>query len=363
MILFEILIFFCLISSFTACALGFYVYGRNPESRVNRLFLFSMIGASYWAVGEFFFWLAPSALDAEFWLKFSSFWPVVIALFTHFILTYIDHPLTRPKKNRLLVAVLYIPALFFSLVNLCTDATFYVATHDGTTFIYVPNVSSALYQLETLFVLLIMIGAIWAGVSAWQRADSPRKQKHVRIICLALGTAIGFGAISGILFPLLDIQTPNFVFIGMFFFSLIITGAISRYGLFTLTPETALPEILNTMPDSMILTSMDGQILSVNASATRTFRTDAFSLQGQPATGFLPEVLYQELAANVREHGTVLDFEMTLDSPADATMSVAGSLVKEPDGSRLGWSLSCGTSATGRWRNMHSGWQTRRSRF
>ncbi len=333
---FSILIFFCLLSSFTTCALGFFVHGRNPESRMNGLFLCSMIGASYWALGEFFFWLAPSVSDAEFWLKFSSFWPVVIALTAHFILVYIDHPLARPAKMRLLITGLYLPALFFSLVNLCTDATFYVTTHAGNTFIYVPNVSSALYQLECLFILLIMMGAIWAGVTAWQRADSHSKRTQVRFICLALGTAIGFGAVSGILFPLLDIQTPNLVFIGIFLFSIIITYAINRYGLFTLTPEMALPGILRTMPDGLILIDRSGHIITVNRAAARTFRTDESRMQDLHATCFLPKVPYHELVGRIREHETVLDFEVTLDPPSDAVVSIAGSLVRNPEGAPAG---------------------------
>lgn len=339
MISFDILIFFCLLSSFTACALGFFVYGRNPRSPVNRLFLASMIGAAYWALGEFFFWGAPSGPVAEFWLKFSAFWPVAIALAAHFVLAYIDHPLASPAKNRILVAGLYIPALFFSLVNLFTNETFNVAVHPDNLYIYIPNVSSSLYQLECLYIILIMAGSIWAGFFAWQRADSWRRKKQVRFICLALGAAIGCGALSGVIFPVLDIHTPNLVFIGMFLFSLVITYAINRYGLFTLTTETALPEILNTMPDSLILIGMDGQIITVNASAAGTFRADASSLQGEPATGFLPEVPYQELVARVREQGTVLDFEMSLNPPADATVSIAGSLVKDPEGSPAGMVL------------------------
>ena len=339
MTIFNILVFFCLLSAFTTCALGFLVHGKNPKSRVNSLFLGSMIAASYWALGEFFFWLAPSFNDAEFWLKVSSFWPVVIVLFAHFILVYIDHPLTRPGKIQLLAAGLYLPAFFFSLLNLWTDATYYVTAHEGPTFIYVANVSSTLYQLESLFIILVMMGATWAGVAAWQEADSRSKKKQVQSICLALGTAIGFGAVSGILFALIDIHTPNLVFIGIFLFSIIITYAINRYGLFTLTMESALPEILKTMPDGLILIDRTGHIMTVNSAAARLFRTDAFRMQGTPATSVLPEAPYQELIEQIRQHESILDFEVNLAPQADAVVSVAGTLVKNSDGAPAGFVL------------------------
>lgn len=335
----DILVFFCLVSSFTTCALGFYVYGRNPGSRVNRLFLASMIGATYWALGEFFFWIAPSVPAAAFWLKFSAFWPVVVAVTAHFILVYSDHPLTSLEKNRLLATILYLPALLFSLVNLFTDQTYYVTVHPGNAIIYVPNATSALYQAECLFIILIMAGAIGAGISAWRHADSRQRKKQVRYTCLALGTAIAFGAVSGLLFPLLDIQTPNVVFIGIFLFSLIITRAIIRYGLFTLSTETALPEILRTMPDSLILIGRDDRIITVNESATLTFRADRTRMQGAPAMAFLPEVPYRDLAAQVEARGTVLDFEISLDPHAQVVMSVAGALVRDPEGVPAGMVL------------------------
>lgn len=333
---FDILIFFCLISSFTTCALGFYVYGRNPASRVNRLFLFSMAGAAYWALGEFFFWMAPSATGAEFWLKFSAFWPAVIAVTAHFILAYSDHPLALPEKFRLLAAILYLPSLVFSLINLFTDETYYIVNHPEGGFIYVPNISSIYYELECLFVILIMAGSIWAGYSAWQRADTPRRKKQVRYTCLALGTAIGFGAISGVLLPRFDIHTPNFVFIGIVLFSLIITFAISRYGLFTLTMETALPDILRTMPDSLILVGTDDRIITVNESAAATFRSNMARMQGEPATAFLPEASYRDLKAMIQDKGTVVDFEVVLDPLTHLVMSIAGSLVLDPDGAPAG---------------------------
>lgn len=336
MVSFDLLIFFCLLSAFTACALGFYVYGRSPGSRVNRLFLFSMIGAAYWALGEFFFWVAASAPVAEFWLKFSAFWPVVIAVTAHFILVYSDHPLAAPEKNRLLAVILYLPSLIFSLINLCTDETYHVTAHPGAGIIYVPNVASPLYQLESLFIVLLMAAAIGAGISAWRHADSPRLKKQVRYTCIALGTAIGFGAISGILLPLFGIHSPNFVFIGIFLFSMIITYAISRYGLFTLTTETALPEILRTMPDSLILIGMDGRIITVNESAAKTFQADRTRMQGELATAFLPEASYRELISMVQAQETVLDFEVALDPAAHTVMSIAGSLVRDPEGAPAG---------------------------
>jgi PAS domain S-box-containing protein len=336
MALFSVLTFFCLLSAFTTCALGFFVYAKNPESRINRLFLASMLGATYWALGEFFFWQAGTYDAALIWLKISTFWPVAIVLAVHFVLTFTEHPLAEPGKLRLLLIGLYMPAIMFSLLGLFTDRVFLVAYRAGTGYIYMPDVTDPIYPAVSSFIVLVMFWAIVAGYSAWKKADSEKKRKQVRLICIGIATAIVFGMISGIILPLFRIYTPNFVFIGLFLFSLIITYAITRYGLFTLSPETALPDILRTMPDGLILTAMDGRIITVNASAARILRVDENALPGKPVALFIPEPVYGSIMTTIRGQETFLDLEAVLDQKDNTVVSIAGSRVNDPEGEPAG---------------------------
>ncbi|MCQ8893520.1 MAG: hypothetical protein NQU46_02650 [Methanolinea sp.] len=47
MVILTLMAFFCLICAFITFGLGIYVIARNPHSLVNRLFLLSMILATY----------------------------------------------------------------------------------------------------------------------------------------------------------------------------------------------------------------------------------------------------------------------------------------------------------------------------
>ncbi|HEX3001746.1 MAG TPA: PAS domain S-box protein, partial [Methanoregula sp.] len=334
--LFTVLESLCILSAFTTCALGFFVFAKNPVSRINCLFLASMLGATYWALGEFLLWNAGTADGALFWLKASALWPVVIVVTVHFVLAFTDHPLARPGKSPVLLIALYLLGGVFSLVGLFTGFTHTIVSRGGDHYGYAPLSASPVYLAESLFILVIIFSAIAAGITAWRHAVNPKNQNQVKYICLGISATIIFGALSGIILPALGIYLPNLVFIGIVLFSLCITYAVTRFGMFTLSAETAVPSILRAMPDGLILMGMDGQIILANSSAARIFRTEQESLVGQHADAFLPARTYDVIIATISESESFDDLEADLDFEKSTVVSIAGSLVKDPAGNAAG---------------------------
>ena len=337
--LFTVLEFFCLLSAFTTCALGFFVHAKNTKSRVNTIFLLGMLGATYWAMGEFFFWQAGSYDGALFWLRASAFWPVVIVLSVHFVLAFTEHPFARADKSPLLLTGLYIPALVISLLGIFTNTLYSVTAMGDAGFVYLPDMTRPVYPAAAVFCIAVILFAFFASYASWKSAGNERKRRQLRLVCAAIATTICFGAISGIILPLFGIYTPNFIFIGFALFSLIITYAITRCGLFTLSPGTALPDILRTMPDGVVIINMEGRIISGNASAARIFRAEEKFLPGRMALEIIPGPAYDTLMTMIREQGTFTDLEAVLEEqgPHEKTVvSMAGSLVREPSGQPAG---------------------------
>jgi PAS domain S-box-containing protein len=336
MILLSILTGLCFLSAFITCGLGFFVFAKDPRSRINRMFLVCMMGASYWALGEFFFWQAGSGDEALFWLRVSALWPLVIAATTHFILEFTEYPFSKKTKAFLLLVCLYLPAALITLLGILTGALYTVVFREGAGFVYLADVTSPIYPLVAIFSAIIMIWAVLAGYSAWRNAVSVRRKRHVRLVSAAIVFPIIFGSISGIVFPIFGITLPNLVFLGMPFFAAIITYAISQFGLFQLSTETALPYILRTMPDGVIIIAMDGRIISVNASAVRIFRSSRKPLTDRNASEIIPEPAYSTLMEAIHENGWVADIESVLNPEAQKSddrivVSIAGSIVQEPD--------------------------------
>ncbi len=335
MILESLLIFTCLLSAFITFGLGIFVYAKNPDTKTAIIFLAAMATATYWALGEFFIWQSTSYEGVQFWLKFSSLWPVLAAFTAHFILAFTNNPLSERRYLPHLLAILYLPAVIFSTLGSFTE-TMYTVVFDGARWVYEPIVFGPFYIASALFVVIVVIWAIYLIASAWFRSPKGRIRRQNRLVCLGLLAAIGFGTISGIFLPLLGIAAPNFIFIGISIFSLCITIAIIRYGLFILKPETAGPDIIATMPDGLLLVEPEGRIISANTASYEIFGLQAGSLQGTAIQQILPEEICETIRMHEEQGGRIRDLEANPESIRGKAISIAASRVHSPDGEPAG---------------------------
>jgi len=330
-VLFPVLVGFCVISALITYGLGIYVFAKNPSSGVNRLFLALTLCATYWALGEFLIWHSAGYDDCLSWLRASSFWPLVVAFTVHFTLAFTGHPLAQEKKRGVLLVALYLPTLFFALIGLSTDLIYTVTFQPGTGYVYLPVSASPVYQAERAYVLLAMVWAVYVGISSWRRAHPGRGRRQNLLVSIGIATVVGFGALSGLVLPAFGIYTVNLVFIGIVIFSLLIAYAVHKHGLFTLSPQTAVPEILRTMPDGLVLADMDGGIIAANAAATEIFGVAETELPGQPVGRFIPNAAYVSIRTALTESGRFSDLEAVLDGNKGSVVSIAGALVRDPD--------------------------------
>lgn len=336
MLLNSVLLASCFVSAFITCALGTFVYAKNSSSPVNRLFFALMLGATYWAAGEFLIWQSGTAEGVTLWLKTSAFWPFVIALTVHFTLTFTGHPLSLRKYRPVLLAVLYIPTILCALAGLLTGTIYRVGYVPGTGYVYLPALGSPAFIVQTIYIVVIMLFAEFISISAWLRAPSGRARLQFGLMSAGLATVIGCGFITRAILPPIGIYTPNLVFIGIVIFSLLIAVAILKYGLFTVTPETAVPDILRLMPDGCILVDRDGRILSTNASAGAILGVAESTLPGRDIGEFIPETARKSIFSTIQERGSLPDFEVTFDHPLQRVVSIAGSQVHDPEGESAG---------------------------
>ena len=328
----------CLASAFLTFGLGTAAYVKNPESSVNRLFFITMLSATYWAFCEFMIWQAGSADAVWFWLKASSFWPFVVAFTLHFVIAFTNQSYYNRHRAATLASI-YIPAGVISAILLFTDWIFGIVSLPGGGFAYLPDRMSPAYQLEAVYILIVMLAAAWVVYTYWQHAETAKVRNQARLICVAIATVIFFGFLSGILLPAFSIYTPNLVFIGIVIFSFVITIAIRKHELFVLSPRTAVPEILKTMPDAMVLADTNGTIISANESTGSIFNISTKSLQGRS----LDSCFLTDATAQIREtilgEGMITDFETTPACTESRTVSVAGTLVRDPAGEPAGMVL------------------------
>lgn len=334
------LVFACLFSAFVSCALGVFVLAKNSASRVNRLFFALMAGMTYWALGEYLLWTADSPDGLSFWLHASAFWPLVIAIGVYFILTFTDRwPVVRKSHPWLIHILLFLPAIIFSLIGLCTDMIFTRGYQPGIGWVYAPAWQSTVYLASGLYVIVIMIWATYATLVSWQQAEREKIRQQNRFVCIGMVNLLFYGTLSGIILPGFGIYIPNLVFIGEVVFSIIIVYAIQRYGLFTLSPETAVPDILRTLPDGVILTDPEGKIIVANAAASKILGIAEKELPGQETGDLLPAKVIGEVREALVSRGTISDVEVSLPGREYAVGSIAGTVVRDPSGEIAGFVL------------------------
>ncbi|NMB78978.1 MAG: PAS domain S-box protein, partial [Methanomicrobiales archaeon] len=331
----AILSFCSLVSAFITFGLGIAVFLRNTGSKTNRLFLLAMITATCWGFCEFMIWQAATAESVGFWLRASSAWPFVVAFILHFILSLTETPLYR-NYPRLILTAIYLPAAAITCILLFTDWIYTVDYLPRTGFFYIPVRDSLWYQAETLYTLFLMLYAAYVISLFWKSAPSKIIKKQAKLLLAAIGIVIVFGFFSGILLPLIGVAVPNLVFIGIVLFSFCITMAIWKHELFVLSSATAVPDILRTMPDAMILADMQGRIISSNDSANTMFGLRDSTLEGKTVADCLLDPAFDRIRTAVRDEGRVIDMETGSRKNPSATLSIAGSQVLDPAGEPAG---------------------------
>jgi PAS domain S-box-containing protein len=339
MTLIPVIVAFCLFSAFITFGLGIYVFAKNPGSTSHRLFLLVMLTATYWAFGEYSLWQGGSYEEFLFWLKISSFWPLATAFMLHFILYFTNSAVLNKMWSRVVLFLIYAPAILFALTEIGTSLIYTVRFLPGTGFIYQPVEGDPVYLAETAYILIIMASAVLASILAWKRAAQQKIRRQYRLVSAGLIMVIGFGTLSGIILPLSGIYLPNLVFVGIVLFSLIITYSILRHELFTLDPGSAAPDIIRTLPDGLLLGDMEGRIIMTNASAAAMFSANEEDLPGRKIRELLENPACSSIRSGLLEKGYISDVEATFGEENPKVVIITGSLVRDPGGDPAGFVL------------------------
>ena len=144
----------------------------------------------------------------------------------HFILCFADHPMAR-RENRISshapIFPQYFAGEFFHRSHLYCHTTRFQVLH--------PVNRGSIYFAATIYFLAILF---WRYISAGRHRSAGMIPKGSQVLSVSDSYSIRFGSQSVVILPLLEFL-PNMVFIGIVLFSVAITYAILKYGLFILT--------------------------------------------------------------------------------------------------------------------------------
>ena len=272
---------------------------------------------------------------ANFWNKAGFLWPFFVVLVLHFSLVYTE---SGWLKHKLTYVALYLPAVVFAVTDLTTELINGPVTMEWWGY---EDTSPAtwVYGLSTFWVALLPVLALLVCMRYSHKVSDEMKKTQSKLVTIGFAIPILVYIITNAVFPALSIEIPNLGHIAVGAFALLASYAIMKYDWFTFDAALAAENIISTMPDSLVLADIRGNMLRINKRLVNFLGYQEDELKGQPiAKLFLEEKFCSNLLEELAEKRLVRNYELTLRTKSEEQRVVlfSGSIVKSKTGRDIG---------------------------
>jgi diguanylate cyclase (GGDEF)-like protein/PAS domain S-box-containing protein len=321
---------------------GIHVGMAAPRSRVHRTFFFLAAALAWWALIMTFGHASGSRADYWRWLAWERPAAAVVpALLLHFFLVLTEsRPPSRTRRASYLA--IYLAAAVFLVHGL--DGPLFVRDLERTAagWVEIPELSSPWFWAFTVYYG----GCALAGFLLawrWGRAvgEDRGRRLHARVIVrtglaslllVVLDEVVAPAAVSG------HIPTAPAVLIAVWVAG--IAWAVGRHGFLALTPQLAAHDLVEAIPDALVLNDPDGRVLAVNGAFERIFGFRRAEVVGRPWDDFLAtdETADRRRIGSVSRRNPVVGFETSGRTKSGDTVPLIASVtrVRDPEGGDLG---------------------------
>ncbi|MGD6852777.1 MAG: ATP-binding protein [Candidatus Bathyarchaeia archaeon] len=248
-------------ASAVSISLGLSVYFLNRKSTVNKLFMLAMMTNAYWAFCTYMKTQSLTAEEALLWSKVLSFWPFLVALMLHFALAFTESDLL---KNKFIYIAIYLPAAIFSVTDLTTGLISGMPALKPWGYETTIPSYSMVAELHAIWSAVLGFLVVVAFCNYYRHVGDKTKKQQTKFITWGFSVPIFLSLVTDSVFPALDINFPGLGNISGSITSFFVLYAMWRYELFTFSVEIAAENIFSTMPDSVIISNLNGKILKVN---------------------------------------------------------------------------------------------------
>ncbi|NQT29474.1 MAG: PAS domain-containing protein [Candidatus Saganbacteria bacterium] len=294
---------------------AFHIHLRHHDNRVARFFVRFALVAFFACIFTYSYRIAFTLDLAQTLNRISAtLFAFAFPVYTHFALIFAKKGTFLKKKSTL--AILYIPPAILGCLFLFTNLMY--SRYD----IYPYGIASQPAPLYWLFILETSFYTIW-GIFLFLRYAKTAHQKIVRSQALLIGfgslVPVTIGLFADEILPLifnLRLTPPTVVF-DFAIMILFIYLAMRWYSLFAISPGLAARQIIETMPDSLLVTDLEGRILLLNDEAHKFFHCDKEEIIGKKiSTLFKEKDKYHKLYNEVVNKNLEIErFEAKLCDP------------------------------------------------
>ncbi len=266
-----------------------------------------------WASTQALWCSAGTAESALAFARMSGLgWVPIPAFALHLVLKSMPH--ARPRLRRF-VPWMYAITLGFIVLDMATPLIHadVVRTSWGWAFVLGDG-----FVFAYAWIFALASTAIWLGVSDVRASPSAAERSQTSILAIGLLVPGTVASLTDGLLPMLGVRFPYLGSVSVAFVGIVGAYSAWRYGYSLLVPTAFTEQIVDTLPEGIAMTHLDGRIRSSNAALQKLSGRDQRSLQDVPIQQLLTlslEVLSDGLRDEEAElsdaHGGLLPVVVT----------------------------------------------------
>ncbi len=298
--------YFELAASLFILLMAFQIWTRHYENKLARFFgLFALV-AFLAAILTYSYRIAFTLDLARDINRISaSLWAFVFAMYAHFALLFTKNE--SFLKRRLAYFLLYLPPALVSALFIFTNLMYQRYEIQAIGIVSQPAPLYSLFMLETFGFCLWGIILLFSFA---RRTQQKTEKSQAVLILIGSLIPVTVGVVGDQLFPLIfgaRITPPTVVF-DIALMNFFIYLAMRRYSLFAISPALAAETIIETMPDSLLVTDLEGHILFLNEDACKFFHCPAEEVVGRNIAD-----LFKERGKFDKLYGEVADKKLVIE--------------------------------------------------
>jgi PAS domain S-box-containing protein len=250
----------CFAGFLIAAGAAIFVIARNPRDRLNRSFLLSAAASAVYCLLVGLFFINNDLLTGVGIHRASvSAWLVFLVAQLYFSMAIAQ---TEERfGNRLLLALVFVLALGLSIFD-WSGYTLYQASVES------PWGQRALpglyYYYFTVFSIMVAgLQFIYFSV-AWRKTRNKKEKEQVVTVMSGLAAGSFIGTLFDIVAPLGGFFSQSFGWLASTVYVSSFAYAMVRYGLMVVTPSSIAGDVVNMMPDLLVVIGLDRRISLVN---------------------------------------------------------------------------------------------------
>jgi methyl-accepting chemotaxis protein len=217
-----------LIAFFVNLLLGVYIFYRDPKSRLNILYSLFEFSVAIWALGTFLSSVSLTSGGAMYWDKLTVTGSLLLPAFLlHFFSISVKSEFASRKGFYM---PLYLPALFFILVNLTTNLIKGTATPSLWGYKFA---SGILYIPVAFYIIVYFVAGILLCCRSCLKTKSAKEKIQMKFLIISAIIPLVGGTITEAIPSIIGFEMIPLSTIFMTISAIIIAYTIMRYKLMT----------------------------------------------------------------------------------------------------------------------------------